>query len=186
MQPDYHPRLRVVLPPLKLFPRFYSQYKPMEPLTRPESYTVQDRPFRPLALCTALLGAWFILYGGAAEWQQIVPGIILLLLALRLFSRVRPTVGDGVGRLGWLVRSLERGTTRFMNESETEEEHYHQGTVIGELAVLRFHRRLAFHVAMLLRGPQGAREDHHASVRRVHYLSHYGCSVGGSLLGLGH
>jgi hypothetical protein len=144
---------------LKLFLRFYSQYKPMEPLTRPESYTVQDRPFRPLALCTALLGAWFILYGGAAEWQQIVPGIILsgiilLLLALRLFSRVRPTVGDGVGRLGWLVRSLERGTTRFMNESETEEEHYHQGTVIGELAVLRFHRRLAFHVAMLLRGPR--------------------------------
>lgn len=174
---------------LKLFLRFYSQYKTMESLTQPESYTVQDRPFRPLALCTALLGAWFILYGGAAEWQQIVPGIILsgiilLLLALRLTRTPYSRRRCGPSRVA--CEEFRAGDyslyERIGDRGGTLSPRYRHWRTSG----LALPSSFGFPCSHVTARPQGAREDHHASVRRVHYLSHHGCSVGGSLLGLGH
>ena len=146
---------------------FYIYYKAsskygllVEPLT--SNSIEQGRSFRPLSISIILFVLWFVLYGGASQWQQYVLGIlfsglILVFLVLRLFSRVRP-IDNNTGRFDWIVRFVRRGNSAIPDElkyeSAPEEGSSERGALIGHTVMLRFNRNIALRAAFLLRGPR--------------------------------
>lgn len=144
----------VWVPGRYLLNRYLTNYG-TDPLKRTRPPIAPDQSFRPLAFCTLGFGAWFVLYGGASEPRMVLPGIllsggILFLLAYRLFSRVRPTVVSSVGRFDWFVSITEYGLSQYPDIPTKE--YGNRGELMGEVAILRLHLRLARRIALLLRG----------------------------------
>lgn len=133
----------VWVPALLLLNRYFVAYG-TEPLGARNIQRGEGRSFPLVAACIALLGGWFLLYGGSFQWQQVLPGIVLsglllLALSLRLFLRVRPVRTRTAGTFSWLADGGERFLAQY--PAVPTKQYREAGEIKGEMVMLRIIRR---------------------------------------------
>lgn len=142
-----------VLFALKLFSK---KVDTLPEVRQPHSTT--EQPVRLLAICTVLLAAWVVLYGGATDWRQVLPGIILSgavlwLLMLRLFYRVRPTTESRLVQFGWLTRFTETVMVEHYS-NDLDPNDYDVSKLDSEIKIIRFYRKCLLRLARMGRSPR--------------------------------
>jgi hypothetical protein len=148
----------VWVPALVLLNRYFVAYG-TEPLGPHNIRRSEGRSFPLTAACIVLLGGWFLLYGGSAQWQQVLPGILLsglllISLSLRLFLRVRPVRPRNAGTFSWLADGAERFLAQY---PEVPTKQYRDvGEIKGEMVILRVIRRWSIRLAAVLRRPRAS------------------------------